>query len=77
MIGRDKLVKGFTAADVQAYITARSPDVKPQTVRKEVPTLRMLVYRAERLVGERPADVREAFRALDFAKGSEKTGFMT
>ncbi len=58
VIGREKLVKGFTAADVQAYITTRSPDVKPQTVRKEVATLRMLLYRAERLVGEKPTDVR-------------------
>lgn len=47
---------------------------RPQTVRKEVATLRMLLYRAERLVGEKPADVREAFRAPDFAKGSEQPG---
>lgn len=79
LLGGDKPLRGFTAADIQGYIRDRArEEVRPATIKKEVATLRMLLYRAEKLVGCKPdKDVREMFRALDFPKGKEQPQFMT
>lgn len=75
---KTKSVPSFTAADVQGYIASRAKAVGPQTIKKEVATLRMLLYRADRLIGVRPTgDLREMFRGLAFPKGQEKASFLT
>lgn len=79
LLGGDKQIRGFTATDIQGYIRDRAgEEVRPPTIKKEIATLRMLLYRAEKLVGCKPdKDVREMFRALDFPKGKEQPQFMT
>jgi integrase len=79
LIGGSKAIASFTTADVQAYIRARATEgVGRNTIKKEVATLRFLVYRAWQLVGAKPAtDVREMFRALDFPRGKEQPPFQT
>lgn len=77
VLGADQPVRAINAAVVQKYITERSEAVGPQTVRKEVATLRMLLYRAEKLVGEKPVgDIKKMFADLDYRK-EEKGSFLT
>ena len=79
VIGGGKDVRAVVASDIQAYINARvRKGVGPQTIKKEVATLRMWLYRSEKLIGVKPdKDVREMFRSLDFPKGTESPQFRT
>jgi len=77
-MGADKPVRSITTADVQAYITGRSKSVGPTTVKKEIATLRMLLYRASKLGIQAPVeDIKKMFAGLEYAKGKEKDSFMT
>ncbi len=76
--GADKRVKLFAPADVAGYVAARATaGVKPQTTQKEVATLRLLCYRAERLTGQAPADVRQLFAGVEYPKTSDALPFLT
>jgi integrase len=77
VIGPDTPVRSLTAATAQQYIKSRDADVKVQTIKKEVATLKMLLGRAGVLVGEQPTDVRELFRPLAFPKLTEKPPYAT
>jgi integrase len=76
----DKPVHLLTPADVQGFISKRAKDRKRQavnatTIRKEVATLRMVLNRAERLIGRAaPAGL---FKNLDYPKRAEKPPFQT
>ena len=77
----NKPVHLLTAADVQGFISKRAKDknrkwsVGATTIRKEVATLRMVLNRAERLIGcAAPAGL---FKNLDYPKRAEKSPFQT
>lgn len=52
--------------------------VKPATLRKETATLRMLLYRTDRLLGTGPGmDVRAVFKAIEYPKAGYQPPFVT
>ena len=76
--GSDKRVKTFTPADVAGYVAARAAvGINPLTIQKEVATLRLLCYRAERLTGQAPADVRQLFAGVEYPKTADALPFLT
>lgn len=79
VVGGEKAVASFCAADIQAYIKARTNEgVGRITIQKEVASLRMWLYRSSQLIDVKPADdLREMFRSLDFPKGREQPPFQT
>ena len=75
--GDDKAIKSFTPGDITAYVASRANKVQPVTIKKEVDSLKMLLNRAERLVGEEPPQLAKLFRGVEYPKGAEPLPFLT
>jgi site-specific recombinase XerD len=81
LLGAARPLASLTTADIQGYVTARAGELyrgKPigtKTIQKEIATLRMLLNRAEKLVGVKPAF--GLFKHIDYPKAVEKPAFQT
>jgi integrase len=81
VLGTDCPLASLAPADIQRYVAARAGEkyrgkpIGTRTIQKEVATLRMLLNRAERLVGVTPPA--GLFKHLDYPKAREKPPFQT
>jgi hypothetical protein len=79
LLGLKTPLTALTTARLQGYVAARAAEgAGPATLKKEMATLRMLLYRTPRLFG-RPAgvDVREVFRGLEYPRAAFLPPFVT
>jgi hypothetical protein len=81
VIGARSPLKLLTPADVQRYINARAKEqyrrrpIGTRTIQKEVATLKMVLNRAEKIVGVKPPD--GLFKGLAYPKATDKSSFHT